>query len=626
MEENTSQAYVEPADALLGATPGSGSPLFVINLCASMAPTQLAGKSLPGLESYRLYQVSRVEDGRTRYRLRLGFFTSEESAEIVLSTVRADYATAFTACLADEDRKFARDYLPAAPAARPRPVAVATVPAPQPAKPAVAAVAKAVAAPAPAKVAPKAAARPPVTDTQSMKKLVLDKLAIEEPGVVEVTWEPEVPAAAKKTQTGAHKSLDASIVDEIELSWEPATPPAPVPAKTPPPAAAAPRVLKPAVPEVKNPPVIVKSGAPVNLELEREPAAAEKKAAAPASTAPAQPFHVGKGVEIPNVALSLQQEAPPIVVQPAPAGPAPKAAPAARPAAEKPPTKPVTPPPAPVAAPPTPVAQAKPTLPARVGALPDLDSTQTIRALTSDELNDGAMEKWFAIQLAVSEQPVNLDAMPHLDIFEAYRLYSVASAGSGKIVHSLRLGFFREAVSAEAVSGYLKTFFPTPSVLRISGAEHERFKDAPTPKVAPAVENKVVDLNHARERARPVIPTVTMEVAPPPSPDRSPSGAFRTGSHAARPASQTGTTGKHKALEPTLKPAKAAAKSGAAPVRRSAPLKSNSNSGRYRAPPKLSLQEQLLEEAREVELSESGIRRMPKSDSLLSRLVDKLKK
>ena len=55
------------------------------------------------------------------------------------------------------------------------------------------------------------------------------------------------------------------------------------------------------------------------------------------------------------------------------------------------------------------------------------------------------------MQLAVSDQPVNLDAMPRLDIFEAYRLYSVATAGSGKIVHSLRLGFFKEAVSAEAV-------------------------------------------------------------------------------------------------------------------------------------------------------------------------------
>jgi hypothetical protein len=41
---------------------------------------------------------------------------------------------------------------------------------------------------------------------------------------------------------------------------------------------------------------------------------------------------------------------------------------------------------------------------------------------------------------------------------------------------------------------------------------------------------------------------------------------------------------------------------------------------------KKSLQEQLLDEAREVQLSESAIRKLPKSDSLLSRLVGKLTK
>jgi hypothetical protein len=71
---------------------------------------------------------------------------------------------------------------------------------------------------------------------------------------------------------------------------------------------------------------------------------------------------------------------------------------------------------------------AKPAMPTKalLAKNADLDSTQTIRALTSEELADEAQEKWFAIQLAASEQPVNLDAMPHLDIFEAYRLYSIA--------------------------------------------------------------------------------------------------------------------------------------------------------------------------------------------------------
>jgi hypothetical protein len=53
------------------------------------------------------------------------------------------------------------------------------------------------------------------------------------------------------------------------------------------------------------------------------------------------------------------------------------------------------------------------------------------------------------------------------------------------------------------------------------------------------------------------------------------------------------------------------------------------NSGKYKTIPaieKKSLAEQLLEEAREVELSESGIRKLPKNDSILSRMLGKLTK
>ncbi len=178
---------------------------------------------------------------------------------------------------------------------------------------------------------------------------------------------------------------------------------------------------------------------------------------------------------------------------------APKQPAATKPAAPvakkiEPPAKPAAPaaakPAAPVAAKPAaPVAKPlPPSLVVRDSSLahPNLDSTQTIRALTNEEMSDAAQDKWFAIQLAASDQPVNLDTMPHLDIFEAYSLYSVATAGSGKIVHSLRLGFFKEAVSAEAVTGYLKTFFASPTVLRISVAEQARFKDAPQPRRADA--------------------------------------------------------------------------------------------------------------------------------------------
>jgi hypothetical protein len=319
-------------------------------------------------------------------------------------------------------------------------------------------------------------------------------------------------------------------------------------------------------------------------------------------TAPAAPFHVGKGVEIKDSGIHLEADKPTIAAK-VPARVPEKAV--ARPAHTLA---------APIAAAARPAAAVTP--PARsTGSSappPELDSTQTIRALTSAEMEDEQQDKWFAVQLAVSDQPVNLDAMPRLDIFEAYRLYSVATAGSGKIVHSLRLGFFKEAVSAEAVSGYLNTFFGSPTIMRVSVAEHARFKDPPSSKkpAVPAHEAKVVELNNARTTARPVVPTVTMEVST--SVDTAATGSFKTSA-----------TGTHKAL-------KSAAKSAGPNTKRARTSNGRTgNTGKHRTLPpieKKSLAEQLLDEAREVELSESGIRKLPKNDSLLSRMFGKLTK
>src|SRR5262245_60184532 len=118
------------AAGVADAAAAPAAPIFVINLCASMAPIASPGKVLAGLEAFRLYQVARAEDGRTRHRLRLGFFMSEAHAESVLASVRQQYPTAFTTCICDEDRRFLRGYFPdnrmaaaapAAPLAAPRP-------------------------------------------------------------------------------------------------------------------------------------------------------------------------------------------------------------------------------------------------------------------------------------------------------------------------------------------------------------------------------------------------------------------------------------------------------------------------------------------------------------------------
>jgi hypothetical protein len=105
----------------------------------------------------------------------------------------------------------------------------------------------------------------------------------------------------------------------------------------------------------------------------------------------------------------------------------------------------------------------------------NFDTTQTLRPLTPTELEDPLTLRWFVIQLSCSEEAFDPDSLPNLDIFSEYRLYSVASFDQGKLLHSLRVGFFSEESHAKAVAGYLGTFYANPTVKRVSTAERTRF-------------------------------------------------------------------------------------------------------------------------------------------------------
>jgi len=109
--------------------------------------------------------------------------------------------------------------------------------------------------------------------------------------------------------------------------------------------------------------------------------------------------------------------------------------------------------------------------------VPNLDATQTVRALTQLELEDDGASRWFVIQLSLAEDPFDPDTLPNLDIFSVYRLYSVAGIDQGRIMHALRLGFFTEEIAAAAVASYLAAFYDKPSVKRVSSAERERFAE-----------------------------------------------------------------------------------------------------------------------------------------------------
>jgi hypothetical protein len=108
---------------------------------------------------------------------------------------------------------------------------------------------------------------------------------------------------------------------------------------------------------------------------------------------------------------------------------------------------------------------------------PEIDSTRTIRALTSLELSDEQASRWFVIQLTLCERPIDPAEVPNLAIFSEYRLYSVAGLADGRVMHALRLGFFSSESAAAAVGGYLSQFFDAPSVKRVSIAEQERFEE-----------------------------------------------------------------------------------------------------------------------------------------------------
>jgi len=154
-------------------------------------------------------------------------------------------------------------------------------------------------------------------------------------------------------------------------------------------------------------------------------------------------------------------------------------APAARPAREQRPAAPA----AAVASPAartesTPVAPAKPaTVVSENHEAISFDSTQTIRALTSLELAADEASAWFVIQLTASESPIESEHVPNLDIFDEYRLYCVTGLDQDRVMHALRLGFFSSQIAAQAVSGYLASYFESPSVKRVSIAERDRFAE-----------------------------------------------------------------------------------------------------------------------------------------------------
>ena len=537
-----------------------GDGPFVINLSVSTAPISIPKAPLAGCESAHIYQIQVSEDGRTRYRLRLGPFATEDEADAVLADVREVYPGALTATAGTTDlrkinalqekldsmqsvaKKPAQNTAaPMAPFARSAQPVLPVLP--EPPVP-------------PVLLAPEVESIPPAVvvppELSTAWAMTIEPTPVAKPAVLIKAQAPVTrPPTVDKPATVVDKSVAdirsvSDIIDfEMPMPTAPAASAIPVLLEVQAPVAAAPVAAESKPAHASSIPMVLELEAPTPIApaaLKPVPVLAQPPASAPKVAVAAEPPVAA------SIPIVLELEAPtpiapaapkPVPVLAQPPAPAPKAPIAAKPAAAKPAVFAV-PPTAPKAvAAPKPVAAAKPvaapksvavpkSAPApkpavvltqsvaskpsffapkaakgnakKAGAaltslqhvataivpaprevkklpspLPDLESTQTVRALTAPELENEDTSRWFVIQLSLSDQAFDPDTVPNLDIFSEYRLYSVAGLDQGRVVHALRLGFFSEEVGAVAVASYLGAYYDKPTIRRVSVAERERF-------------------------------------------------------------------------------------------------------------------------------------------------------
>ena len=96
--------------------------------------------------------------------------------------------------------------------------------------------------------------------------------------------------------------------------------------------------------------------------------------------------------------------------------------------------------------------------------------TSTRQALKEAVVRDAPVS--FAVQLQWSTQPIELEKAPRHAIFSSYTLYATQARLDGRDWFCLRLGFFRDAVSARQVAQYLFSDFPSVAVVPVPPLEH----------------------------------------------------------------------------------------------------------------------------------------------------------
>jgi hypothetical protein len=92
----------------------------------------------------------------------------------------------------------------------------------------------------------------------------------------------------------------------------------------------------------------------------------------------------------------------------------------------------------------------------------------------------------FAVQLHWSVEPIDLSSVPALDIFKAYTLYTSVSRRVGRSCHFLRLGFFKDAISAKQVAVYVRSKFASAAIVPVTEPEVAHAREGGMDPYSPA--------------------------------------------------------------------------------------------------------------------------------------------
>jgi len=557
-------------NAVESGKPQEAAGPFVLNLTSSTTPMALSNPEQPELKRFSFFVSRRFEEGRERFRLHMGYFSTLKEAEEWLVAVRDIYPGAWAG---EAPGKKLREKAVAAAAAQ---ATHAAGPPP-------------ISSPKSAAAAPRNVPTLPVAQSAANSGNV-DLPAMNVPTIHAPTLNPARPAALVATQV----PKNVPVAKPAALTSQPAMLNS---AARPAPIAAA----RPATPTVVGMPRPVKAAPVVPVAAPRAVAPAQGRSAPPLASVPSLPAAAARPpmAAVARAAAPVARPAQPVKAAPPAVGQKPMAQPARS----------------------APAATARPGVKART-ALPDSNVREVLKALgetsndaeitgqtrmmpapaglhaahddnnnfsdtqvlkfletrradgseiTGVDVETGAISLlkpddtgtrralkeavsenapvWFAVQLQWSVQPVELNNVPPLAIFSAYTLYTVEGSRDGRKWYGLRLGFFSDAISAKQVAYYVRSEFTSVAVVPVSPQERTRASDVekkadlPFPRKLrqePVDEFKLIDSDdHAAspQRGRPASatkPAAPAKSAPPAA--RRPEGKANSGRVRARDA------------------------------------------------------------------------------------------